>query len=146
MDKERENEIKSKLGLPDNSRIIEVTESSWLKASDNYAGREQFGYGYNVDDLPVLTEDEFRKFFREEKYAREKLDGVDIFDKTSEEIASLVEKDNLVNELRVWIQLHRRNILHRIRAKYGDILIMPTSESLVRAAEILDTTNPESIQ
>ena len=135
MEKERNNI--PKLG---DKGVFEARDDSTLKTSEGFKGREQTLY----KDLDIENafepkdKKEWYNMLSEEKNLREPLNKIDIWEKTPQEVAQLIRKNNLVDELLKWSEVHMRNKATQMKRGDSDVLIVPATQTLLEAAKIIE--------
>jgi len=119
-------------------RIFEVTESSWLKRDGGYAGRDAL-LGFDIDPatLPEISDADLNISLAREGLARKELQRVGLIGKSPEQIVEIVENNALSELLFKWVEIHKKNRALVVRQAKGDILIVPDSQNLLKAADIL---------
>lgn len=132
----KDDEVKKKLGLPEDARLFYASDKSALKASENYSGKEKAGYRLDLKDAHLVDEEEFNKMLDDERPLRDKLRTVDIYDKDPAEIVKLMKENNLIDVLTLWASAHRRNRAMQMKKKI-DVLLVPSTRLLLRAADLL---------
>ena len=127
--------------MPENNspekRVIQVNDNSFVHTNENLKELEALGYGdLDIEGAPNPTEDEYDKMLGEERKLRKML-WVDVFGKTPNEVAQLISDNNLKDILLQWFEIHMRNKAIYIKKGEGDILVIPTTQTLLKAAKIL---------
>lgn len=118
--------------------VFSVNDSSWLKTSDGFKGKEGKGYGtLDIENAPDITEEEYNKMAAEERDLRRQLRTVDIFQKSASEVARLMKENGLDSVLQEWLNAHMRNRAIYMKKGEGDILLVPTTQVLIEAAKLL---------
>lgn len=124
-------------GLSDKG-VFSVDDSSWLKMEETYRGKEKAGYGtLDIENTPVISEEEYIKLAAEERNLRKQLRKVDIFQKSAVEVAQLMTENGLGDVLQEWLHVHTRNKAIYIKKGEGDVLLVPTTQVLIEAAKLL---------
>ena len=90
----------------------------------------------SLGDISKITEEEFNRLCQEERLLRARLRTVNLWGKSPEEAATLLQASGLSETLNQWAGVHTRN--RAIAAKRGDALVIAlTSQLLLEANNIL---------
>jgi hypothetical protein len=116
---------------------IYLVNPSSLKAPD-YKGRENTVYkDLDIENTPLVSEEEFNASAAKERNLRVQLRKAQIWDESPEEAAHLIEQNGLVEILQEWYVVHMENYAKVMKKKYGDIMFVPQTETLVKTAQFL---------
>lgn len=133
---EKENNNIPKLG---DKGVFEVKEDSTLRASEDFKGREQTTYkDIDIESVPEPKDKkEWYGMLGEERVLREPLNKIDIWQKSPQEVVKIIRDNNLVDDLLKWFEVHMRNKAIQMKRKDSDVLIVPTTQTLLEAAKII---------
>lgn len=115
-----------------------------LKAPD-YKGRENTVYkDLDIENTPLVSEEEFNASAAKERNLRVQLRKTQIWDESPEEAAHLIEQNGLVEILQEWYIVHMENYAKVMKKKNADIFLIPQTETLVKTAQFLQLKNSSS--
>ncbi|MBU4285208.1 hypothetical protein KKF60_01410 [Patescibacteria group bacterium] len=119
--------------------VFEVKEDSTLRASEDFKGCEQTIYkDLDIENAPESKDKkEWYGMLGEERVLREPLNKIDIWQKSLQEVVKIVRDNNLVGDLLKWSEVHMRNKAIQMKRKDSDVLIVPATQTLLEAAEII---------
>lgn len=108
----------------------------WINSASEHDTREKFGFDIDPTRFTIPSEAEINRLLIQEGTLRRSLKKLPVHLHTAEEIAELAVHEDLSETLKQWAYFH---VLNRtISLKRGaDVMVVPTSQTLLQAAEIL---------